>query len=86
MCIGYETPTFELLCSHIMRNHSNSPNFSLTCGYDGCMRTLSSFSAFKKHIQRNHKQKVSFSASNPIDGNGVTSTIEEDMDSDHLGM
>ena len=58
MCADFTAPTFQVLIGHIQRVHSQSSGFQVTCGYDGCMRTLYSIESFKKHLTRNHKRKV----------------------------
>ena len=58
MCTDFAAPTIKLLLGHIGRVHSHSPNFSFTCGLDGCLTTFKSYASLKKHIQRRHKNKV----------------------------
>lgn len=58
MCSDFSTPTAKLLLGHLSRVHSHSPNFSFTCGLDGCLTTCKSYSSLRKHIQRKHKSSL----------------------------
>lgn len=40
--------------SHIRKFHSCDPNFFITCGVDGCPRTLKKFSTFRVHVSFYH--------------------------------
>ena len=58
MCSDFSTPTAKLLLGHLSRVHSHSPNFSFTCGLDGCLTTCKSYSSLRKHIQHKHKSSL----------------------------
>ena len=40
---------------HSFEAHSSSPNFTYTCGINGCPQTFTSFSAIKSHLGRKHR-------------------------------
>lgn len=40
---------------HSFEAHSSSPNFSFTCGIDGCSHSFTTFSAVMSHLNRKHK-------------------------------
>lgn len=56
MCPEFSAPTLKLLLGHICRVHSHSPQFSFTCGLQGCLTTFRSYVSLKKHINRKHKR------------------------------
>ena len=43
-----------IVISHLRLVHANDPNFSVSCGIEGCYRTFKSFSSFYQHIYRKH--------------------------------
>lgn len=40
---------------HTFEAHSSVPNFSFTCGVEGCSQTFSTYSAMKSHLSRRHR-------------------------------
>ena len=44
--------------SHLRLVHSSEPNFLVTCGIDGCMKTYSKFASLNSHVYRYHKGRV----------------------------
>ena len=40
---------------HSFEAHSSSPNFSFTCGIEGCSHSFTTFSAVTSHLNRKHK-------------------------------
>lgn len=51
---------------HAFEAHSSSPNFSFTCGIDGCPQTFSTFSAITSHFRRKHRgTSAALSSSEP---------------------
>ena len=40
---------------HTFESHSSEPNFSFTCGIDGCRQTFYKYSSIKSHISRKHR-------------------------------
>ena len=39
---------------HTFESHSSEPNFSFTCGIDGCPQTFECYSSIRSHISRRH--------------------------------
>ena len=38
--------------------HSHDPNFLITCGVCGCVRTYKNYHSFRKHLWRDHREKI----------------------------
>ena len=67
---------------HSFEAHSSSPNFSYTCGINGCPQTFTSFSAIKSHLGRKHRG-VDLEAACTVSSGGrqnESDTVPESMD------
>ena len=53
---------------HIQLFHSHQPGFSITCGLNGCLRSFSSFQAFRNHVYSYHGGESSLDQRQTADG------------------
>ena len=70
--------TFYKLRNHIGRCHGLDPNFSITCGIDGCKNTYTSFLSYKNHTQRSHCQFFQ-QGKQPSEASGVGQQSDLDL-------
>jgi hypothetical protein len=54
LCDSFAAPRFIQVVRHIGKIHSFDPNFSITCGIDGCTSHFKKFSAYRSHFYRKH--------------------------------
>ena len=52
---GYETVFYKWMIKHIWSFHAILPNFSVKCGFSGCVKTFTCEKSFKRHFRANHK-------------------------------
>lgn len=78
ICMIYFALTLRIILSHIRREHSIGPNFSVTCNVDGCPETYNKFNSFYRHVQRQHPQRIN--ATIQIEDNYLQGTIEHGED------
>lgn len=62
--------TLSEFIKHIKLFHSHQPDFSITCGLNGCLRKFTNFITFRNHISIYHSNDVNVSHCLPDDGNG----------------
>lgn len=65
----------EAVLRHIGNIHAHQAGFKAVCGINGCPRSYTNFSSFRKHLYRNHSETVE-----PVDIPGNSS----DNDSEFL--
>ena len=56
VCYRFSAPTFRSVLTHIGSVHSWEPNFSLTCGIEGCPRIYTSYRSYRKHLLLKHAE------------------------------
>ena len=52
---NFDGASITILLSHLRLVHASDPNFLVSCGIDGCCKTLKTFSALYQHIYKKHK-------------------------------
>lgn len=60
-CVDKSFSKLSSLLSHIRALHSHEPNFSITCGIQGCpnpQRTCKVWSTYTSHLSRCHKEEL----------------------------
>lgn len=76
---------------HIKLFHSHQPNFTITCGLHGCLRTFKNFRTFQNHVSNYHAGYAADTSCNTDDNDetrGFDDDSEEQPDHDldpHLG-
>ena len=55
---GFLSPSLQLYVSYFRMVHSEYPNFSVSCGIDGCVELFRSFSAYNSHVYRRHRSAL----------------------------
>ena len=72
---------------HTFESHSSEPNFSFTCGIDGCRQTFNKYSSIKSHISRKHRglERVGILSGTDENTSIVTSSTNFDDDLDSTG-
>ena len=53
-CI-FKATSMPSVLSHLRLVHANDPNFSVSCGIEGCCKTSNIFLALYQHIYKKHK-------------------------------
>ena len=74
---------------HTFESHSSEPNFSFTCGIDGCRQTFNKYSSIKAHISRKHRglERVGILSGTDENTSIVTSSTNfHDLDSTGDGV
>ena len=78
---------------HIQLFHSHQPNFFITCGIDGCMRTFKSMGSFRNHVSSRHSCTAfpdysSSVASTSLDNDACenSSSNEDDVEEFDIGV
>ena len=90
ICSSYSSHTYIKVLRHIGAVHSFDPNFTITCGLDGCIKIFSKYTSFRKHIIRNHRHILSpqdtRSCELQLQGSVSTCGVTEDDQSKMLGL
>ena len=58
LCFIFFALTLRILLSHIRREHSTRPNFSITCNVNGCPETYKKFNSFYRNVQWQHSHQL----------------------------
>ncbi len=76
-------PTWRQLLRHTFESHSASPNFSYTCGIDGCPQTFHKYSTILSHLSRKHPTVQSYPqpmvVNNEIEVEGADASSVDEM-------
>ena len=79
--------SFREYLQHVQLMHSSLPNFSITCGIGGCLRTFRKMGPFRNHISAYHSKSdlstISTDTSRITESEESTSYNNEDDDLDN---
>lgn len=65
---------------HVQLLHSHQPNFSITCGIGGCLRTFKTMGTFRNHVSAHHSNNVPVQTTEGIES--MESGEDDDMEVD----
>ena len=80
-CHRFSAPSFPSVMRHIGSVHSWKPNFSITCGIDGCPRTYTSYRYFRRHVCKQHSRYTEDSGDSNSPNNDSQDSLDETLGS-----
>ena len=81
---AFVAATLALILSHLRLVHANDPDFNVTCGISGCVRTFKKFRALYQHVYRNHKDAgiIQQRIASDVGEQGPSTSSMEDVQTD----